>query len=366
MPGKPAARLTDMTAHGGTITGPGVPTVLIGKMPAATLGDMHVCPMMTPATPPIPHVGGPITLGSTGVFIGKKPAARLGDMAVCVGPPSTVVLGCMTVMIGEAGSGSQAGSAPSASAAKSASMKGPKSIAPMAPPPYQTTQTQNHFIDVLVQDKKKKPLSGMVYRLDDPLGVLLPGATTRSGRIRHEGYGAAGSYEVQILSLGNAKWGSSKVEFGKPVDLSVDSDGIEDGTDVVFHLTAEINAKEKVWFTSLTAAIQGKKGKTAWTMDEVQLATLMEGRVGEITGVTFLAVCHGAAAASGKLEVVANLEWDLVDGEGNALADTQVEVETRPGKIDKRKTDSNGKISFGSSRVGRYVLNVAEAGGDGK
>lgn len=36
MPGKPAARLTDMTAHGGTITGPGVPTVLIGKMPAAT------------------------------------------------------------------------------------------------------------------------------------------------------------------------------------------------------------------------------------------------------------------------------------------------------------------------------------------
>jgi len=47
-------------------------------MPAACMGDMHVCPMVTPATPPIPHVGGPITLGSTGVFIGKKPAARMG------------------------------------------------------------------------------------------------------------------------------------------------------------------------------------------------------------------------------------------------------------------------------------------------
>src|SRR3989338_1990679 len=107
--GKPAARLTDSTAHGGLVTGPGCPTVLIGKMPAATLGDMHVCHMMTPGVPPIPHVGGPITLGSTGVLIGKKPAPRLGDMAVCVGPPSTVIMGCMTVLIGEAGGGGGGG-----------------------------------------------------------------------------------------------------------------------------------------------------------------------------------------------------------------------------------------------------------------
>jgi uncharacterized Zn-binding protein involved in type VI secretion len=103
--GKPAARLGDMTAHGGTVTGPGCPTVLIGGMPAATMGDMHVCPMVTPGTPPIPHVGVPITLGSTGVLIGGKPAARMGDMAVCVGPPSSIILGCMTVLIGEAGGG---------------------------------------------------------------------------------------------------------------------------------------------------------------------------------------------------------------------------------------------------------------------
>ncbi len=28
-------------------------------LPAARITDMHVCPMQTPATPPIPHVGGP-------------------------------------------------------------------------------------------------------------------------------------------------------------------------------------------------------------------------------------------------------------------------------------------------------------------
>lgn len=96
---KPAARIGDSTAHGGVIV-VGCPTVLIGGMPAARLGDMHVCPMVTPAVVPIPHVGGPITLGSATVLIGGMPAARMGDMATCVGPPDTIILGCMTVLIG--------------------------------------------------------------------------------------------------------------------------------------------------------------------------------------------------------------------------------------------------------------------------
>ncbi len=97
--GKPAARMGDLTAHGGTIA-VGFPTVLIGGAPAARMGDMHTCPLATPGTPPVPHVGGPITLGSATVFIGKSPAARVGDMATCVGPPDTIAMGCFTVLIG--------------------------------------------------------------------------------------------------------------------------------------------------------------------------------------------------------------------------------------------------------------------------
>ncbi len=96
---KPAARMGDPTVHGGTIV-VGFPTVLIGGQPAARLGDMHVCPMVTPGVPPIPHVGGPITLGSATVLIGGQPAARMGDMATCVGPPDTIAMGCPTVLIG--------------------------------------------------------------------------------------------------------------------------------------------------------------------------------------------------------------------------------------------------------------------------
>lgn len=69
--------------------------------PAARLTDMHTCPMQTPAAPaPIPHVGGPIVgPGAPTVLIGGLPAAKLGDSLVCVGPPDSIIKGSATVMI---------------------------------------------------------------------------------------------------------------------------------------------------------------------------------------------------------------------------------------------------------------------------
>jgi uncharacterized Zn-binding protein involved in type VI secretion len=56
--------------------------------------------MVTPGVPPIPHVGGPISgPGAPTVLIGGLPAARVGDMAICVGPPDTIVKGSATVLI---------------------------------------------------------------------------------------------------------------------------------------------------------------------------------------------------------------------------------------------------------------------------
>ncbi|MBD3393557.1 MAG: amidohydrolase family protein [Chitinivibrionales bacterium] len=114
--GKPAVRLLDMTAHGGMIASPGCPTVLIGKMPAARMTDMHVCPM---CNGPVPHVGG-VCVGPVPptVFIGKLPAACVGDMFICTGPPATALPpGCPTVLLGQAGgSGGGGGGAKGAGA----------------------------------------------------------------------------------------------------------------------------------------------------------------------------------------------------------------------------------------------------------
>ena len=68
--------------------------------PASRLGDMHVCPMVTPGLPPIPHVGGPIVSpGAPTVIIAGVPAATIGSMCVCVGPPDSVILGSFTTFL---------------------------------------------------------------------------------------------------------------------------------------------------------------------------------------------------------------------------------------------------------------------------
>jgi uncharacterized Zn-binding protein involved in type VI secretion len=64
--------------------------------PAARVTDMHVCPLVNGV---VPHVGGPVLLGSFNVLIGGLPAARVTDMAVCTGPPDLIVLGSMSVLI---------------------------------------------------------------------------------------------------------------------------------------------------------------------------------------------------------------------------------------------------------------------------
>ena len=69
--------------------------------PAARLTDNHVCPMVTPGLPPIPHVGGPVIgPGIPTVMIEKLPAAVVGDNCVCVGPPDVIAKGSSSVMIG--------------------------------------------------------------------------------------------------------------------------------------------------------------------------------------------------------------------------------------------------------------------------
>lgn len=69
--------------------------------PAARAGDMHVCPMVTPGVPPIPHVGGPVLPpGVPTVLIGAMPAATATSMCVCVGPPDLIAMGSVTVLIG--------------------------------------------------------------------------------------------------------------------------------------------------------------------------------------------------------------------------------------------------------------------------
>jgi uncharacterized Zn-binding protein involved in type VI secretion len=80
--------VTALVPHvGGPISGPCAPTVLIGSLPAARIGDMAIC------------VGPPdvIVKGSSSVLIAGSPSARIGDNTAHGG---VIVAGLPTVMIG--------------------------------------------------------------------------------------------------------------------------------------------------------------------------------------------------------------------------------------------------------------------------
>ncbi|MES3036197.1 MAG: PAAR domain-containing protein [Gemmatimonadota bacterium] len=68
-------------------------------MPQARITDMHVCPMVTVL---VPHVGGPILPpGMPTVLVCGLPAATMTSMCVCVGPPDVIIKGSATVLIGK-------------------------------------------------------------------------------------------------------------------------------------------------------------------------------------------------------------------------------------------------------------------------
>jgi uncharacterized Zn-binding protein involved in type VI secretion len=89
-----AARVGDPTNHGGAIVGPGAATVLIGGMPAAVMGDTHVC-----ALPPVAHqpTSSPFIIGSATVLICGKPALRTTDACAC---GAMAAVGLPTVQLG--------------------------------------------------------------------------------------------------------------------------------------------------------------------------------------------------------------------------------------------------------------------------
>jgi uncharacterized Zn-binding protein involved in type VI secretion len=88
-----AARVGDISNHGGTILGPGVNNVLIGGKPVAVVGDTHICSL-----PPVSHqpTASVFLIGSTTVLIGGRPALRTSDVCLCgataaVGEPTVII-----------------------------------------------------------------------------------------------------------------------------------------------------------------------------------------------------------------------------------------------------------------------------------
>lgn len=197
--------------------------------PAARISDNHVCPMVTGV---VPHVGGPINKGEPTVMIGYMPAARLGDTLICVGPPDVIVKGsftvkigympaarltdttahggtimgpgCVTVMIGDAGGGGGGGAgggpgdrpspsddnsseAPTTEAVKgslvSAAITGGALVATFAKDGT-AEDIKSTFALKVVLDENDEPIPGIEVQITLPTGEMVEERTDSSGRVR--------------------------------------------------------------------------------------------------------------------------------------------------------------------------------------
>jgi uncharacterized Zn-binding protein involved in type VI secretion len=342
--GKPAARLGDMTAHGGTITGPGCPMVLIGGMPAATMGDMHVCPMVTPGTPPIPHVGGPITLGSMGVLIGGKPAARMGDMAVCVGPPSSIILGCMTVLIGEAGGGGGGGGAGAGGGGGGGTgTAGALQSAAIAGQTPQTEETEGHYLDMSFVDSANLPVGGIRYVMSCPDNTTIAGFLGNC--LKRTGV-PEGDYTVTLMAITNLQWSPSKAEVGDKIKLTIDTIGLLDGSPVLFTIIERKNNHTDKIIKQLKAQLRSDHAEVDWVFeysisgDDVP----EEGGFKKFSSPDYFfeATVQGLKERSGVLKLTDYIEIKLVDEKNKPVPDAEYKLYLSTGEVRSGKLDSNG------------------------
>lgn len=346
-----AARLGDSCAHGGVIVA-GCPTVLIGNMPAARVGDMHVCPMVTPGTPPIPHVGGPILPpGSPTVLIGNMPAARVGDMATCVGPPDSIVVGCPSVMIGTAGSGSGSGGGAGSSGAASANASAKNALSDNV----ETSTKEEHWIEFEFKDKAGNVVSGVPYVFKDPDNKESTGIVKTDGRLTRDAT-SKGKGEVSLYSIKKASWSKEISKVGESVKLSAESEGFENGTKATIQIyKRDIRGADTVVKT-LEKEISNNKIEIELENNFESVQTETTGSGYSTVGYYFEVICEHSKSKSDLLYLEDSIEIELKDDEGNPRANEEYILYLPNGKVEEGKLDGNGYKKIEKVPAGSYSI----------
>jgi uncharacterized Zn-binding protein involved in type VI secretion len=314
-------------------------------MPAATITSMHVCPMITVL---VPHVGGPILPpGVPTVLIGGLPAATIGDMITCVGPPDVILPpGCPTVLIGTSGGGSGGAGGGAAQAAKDG--------AHSALVGEQVEGEGPHWKDIQFVDKAGNPITQVPYELTGVEGQKENYFLTKDGKIKRGNLPKEGQYTVQLFTVYNAKWSTNEAKVGDKVKLSADVKGYKDGTEAIFMIWEKDIDGGDDFVVQINSEVKGDKVETQWeyefheNIDEV--AREDPGKEEEeekgysSPEYYFIIKVEDSKAKSDILEYKDWIDITFKDGEGNPIADEEYILYLPDGTIRKGTLDSNGHL----------------------
>lgn len=196
MPG-PAVRVGDQTVHGGVVTGPGCPTVMINSMPAACMGDMQACPMVSGT---VPHASTPIMMGVPVVVIGGKPAATVGDI---FGPPcaGTVAVGSPDVVIGT--------NPPPAFVLTPKQKAGQAAQESKEKKEEKKKEEAQSWIELELKDSDGEAVANEQYKVVCPDGTVKQGSTDGSGKARIDNI-KPGLCKISFPNLDEGAWSLSE------------------------------------------------------------------------------------------------------------------------------------------------------------
>ncbi len=343
MPGMPAARLSDQCAHGGTIV-MGFPMVLIEGLPAARVGDMHVCPMFDG---PKPHVGGPILKGSMGVLIGNMPAARVMDQCTCVGPPDMIAKGASKVLIGD---GAPSGGASSGSGGQGSGEAEDQQAEITEISESQSNsgesaeQTEDHFLDVQFVDSANNPITDTQYSMTDPVsnesGGILAGAVGATGV-------EPGNYEIGLHTIVSTKWSKTAAKVGETVTMTAETAGIDDGAKARLEIWVHDPNYSTRMLKLVETEVSGGKIEGDWTIEVddafVQIVEEKEA-LGQYSSPSyyFIATAMNFSKRSGMLLVTDDVEITLKDKDGNSVPDKKYKVYLPTGEVRQGRLDGSG------------------------
>ena len=217
----------------------------------------------------------------------------------------------------------------------------------------ETSPTQAFEIQAILEDKGKRPVFGVPYRVKDPDGAMIKGASGQDGTVRHGVYPKAGSYKLTLGTLGEVKWSSNPVEIGKENTLSSSTDA-DAGTEGFFFVSLVGQDGSRQYLDRIDAKVSGGKLQGKWTLEVERWKKLFEHHEGAFQGLEAVAMIRESLAVSVVTALDTSFKITVVDPKGKALANHEVEILQADGTTLKTKTDGSGKIKVkaGSAGVG--------------
>ncbi len=354
----PAARIGDTTVHGGAIV-VGEPSVLVQGIPAARMGDHHACPMVTPGTPPVPHVGGPILGGSPTVLINGRPAARVGDMALCVGPPDSIALGCTSCVIGDTGSSAGPGGPSLAMAAISlvlATQHGP-------PPP--DSPPERHWVQYDFKDAAGRPVGGIPFRYTNSDGAVSRGRLPESGVLLRRNI-PPGTTEVWFRQIVEVEWSKPQAMADETVLMKVTAEGFEGGETVLLTVMERDVDRLDMPVAHVETTLAGGAAEAQWRFPEPDPRDLEAAPGGSLRfsdpAFYFLVDIEGATGRSGLLKFRDWVEIELKDETGQPVAGADYQVLLRTGEVRTGQLDGSGRAREDDTPAGPVWISFPGAG----